>query len=118
MTTLPTEAALEVPVTQADRDAAADLISAYWQHDERMQKLAQSYRDGHTQGVWALAFARHRLASTSNSALVERCAQIAERYPMIDGQTRHDVMNGIARQIRLLATPPEQDRSTSKGEGA
>jgi hypothetical protein len=56
-----------VLVTQADREAAADLIERYWRDmDEegaRMHKLAASYRAGHSQGVWVEAFARYRLAA-------------------------------------------------------
>lgn len=51
-------------VTQADRDAAADLIESYWGGaDAGMMKLAKSYRSGHCGGVFARAFARHRLAA-------------------------------------------------------
>ena len=57
---------------EADREAAADLIEAYWQgsgpQHEQMRRLAQSYRDGHTQGVWADAFMRHRLAFSTPAA--------------------------------------------------
>lgn len=53
-----------VEVTQADRDAAADLIEAYWHDsDAGMMKLARSYREGHSQGVFVRAFARHRIAA-------------------------------------------------------
>lgn len=30
-----------------------------------LRQIARSYRGGHTQGVWAVAFAKHRLASAS-----------------------------------------------------
>ena len=53
-----------VSVTQADREAAASFIEAYWNCDASMLKLAASYRAGHTGGIFARAFARHRLAST------------------------------------------------------
>lgn len=51
-----------VPVTAEHRNAAADLIEAYWQgageqHDQ-MRELAARYRAGHSQGVWTDAFAR------------------------------------------------------------
>ncbi|BEV02219.1 hypothetical protein [Novosphingobium olei] len=52
----------DVTVTQHHCNAAADLIEAYWPNDcgehVGMRKLAQSYRAGHVQGVWAYAFAR------------------------------------------------------------
>lgn len=69
-----------VEVTQADREAAAELIESYWlgtgiEH-EQMQRLAQSYRAGHTQGVWADAFARHRIAALEEAARI--CEQEAE----------------------------------------
>lgn len=51
-------------VTQADRDAAAALIEEYWSGaDDSMMKLARSYREGHSQGTFVRAFARHRQAS-------------------------------------------------------
>lgn len=55
-------------MTDADREAAAKLISDYWHGDyspagQGMKRMAESYRNGHTQGVWVQAFARHREAS-------------------------------------------------------
>lgn len=47
-------------VTQADRDAAAGLIDAYFSGDSAMTALAQSYRGGYSHGAFPQAFARHR----------------------------------------------------------
>lgn len=87
----------DVTVTHADREAAADLIEAYWsgageRHDE-MRKLAQSYRAGHVQGVWAAAFARHRLAERAQIAewLRERAAPFGCRA---DREIAHAIERG------------------------
>ena len=51
-------------VTEADREAAADLIERYWSGaDANMMKLAASYRAGHSHGVFVRAFADHRIAA-------------------------------------------------------
>lgn len=66
-------------MTDADREAAAKLISDYWHGDyspagQGMKRMAESYRNGHTQGVWVQAFARHREASIA--PYVEALAEI------------------------------------------
>lgn len=68
-----------------DCDRAADLIDAYWQgageqHDQ-MRKLAISYRDGHTQGVWAHAF--------------RECRETTERF------TRRDLQERLTKPLAL-----------------
>ena len=61
-----------VQVTQADRDAAADLIELYWRRgcgvDRQMQNLADSIRAGHSAGPFPAAFARYRKAILSEAA--------------------------------------------------
>jgi len=54
-------------ITRADREAAADLIEAYWSTDKDMRALAESYRAGHNSGVWADAFRRYRLSLATPS---------------------------------------------------
>ena len=53
----------ELEITQVDREAAADLILAYWPNSFGMQGLAKEYRAGYNGGVWADAFRRHRVAT-------------------------------------------------------
>ena len=68
-------------ITWADREAAAALIEQYWQgHGEDhldMRRLAQNYREGHAQGVWAWAFARHRMLGMAEGAAQERAEIVA-----------------------------------------
>lgn len=52
-----------IAVTQADADAAADLIERYFPTNSGMLSLAGSFRRGHLQGVWPYAFARHRTST-------------------------------------------------------
>jgi len=96
----------QVTITQADREAAADLIEAYWfgagdAHDD-MRRLAQSYRNGHNQGVWALAFARHRLENADDEEETHKIGVDEGRQEMVreidlatggDGEFRY-CMNG------------------------
>lgn len=114
--TLPTEAALEV--TQADRDAAADwCVSQPFPSKQAEAPMIRAGEYDHHSLVQA--FARHRLASTSNSAAEERLAEalavIAYEQPEEPWRVAHDALKITARP---LATPPEQDRSTGNGEGA
>ncbi len=55
------------PASQADLNAAADLIEQYWSGaDASMMKLARSIRAGHSQGVFPRAFAEHRLKAEAD----------------------------------------------------
>jgi hypothetical protein len=65
-----------VVVTQADLNAAADLIEQYWSGaDESMMRLAKDTRNGHRQGAFPRAFARHRLATQADALAVMREAE-------------------------------------------
>lgn len=75
-------------ITQADCDAAADLIEAYFQGNTTLRQLAEDFRSGHKSGPWPATFAAHRLRSTDDllEALeglkpwVEEWAEISD-YP-------------------------------------
>lgn len=111
----PSPQARAVEVTQADREAAADLIERYWsgagaEHDT-MRRLAQSCRSGHSQGVWAIAFARHRVQAEADA--LEKAAKVADDFAdMNAGSQAADVLMAqegalaIGRAIRSLK---EQD---------
>jgi hypothetical protein len=78
----------QVEITQEDREAAADLIETYWSGaDASMLKLAQSYRAGHSQGVFARAFARHRLASLAKRS--DYSEQAVMVCPQCQGEGRY-----------------------------
>lgn len=63
-----------VEVTQEDLDAAADLIESYWSGaDANMMRLAKDTRNGHRQGAFPRAFAKHR-----TTALAAKEAENAE----------------------------------------
>jgi len=72
-------------ITQADREAAAALIEAYWSGaDASMMKLAASYRAGHSQGVFVRAMAAHRAAAVAE--LVEAGKFLLDR--LVDHEVR------------------------------
>jgi hypothetical protein len=82
-------------VTQADLDAAADLIEQYWSgSDANMIRLAQETRNGHRQGAFPRAFARHREQST---APLE--AQIAVLCEALDKAFRADTR----AEVKMIA---------------
>jgi hypothetical protein len=97
-------------VIQADREAAASLIEAYWSgSDESMMKLAKSYRAGHSQGVFARAFRDHRLAFSrpepvGDEALVERVARAMAPsvFEPFDVKTHGSPTNRLAAQRMWL----------------
>lgn len=72
----------DVTVLQADREAAASLIEEYFPNNEAMLRTAQDYRSGHTQGVWAVAFAHHRHDHTAD--LLEAVSPLAAERPWVD----------------------------------
>lgn len=78
---------IKIEVTQADLDAAAELIEQYWSgSDANMMKLADSTRKGHRQGAFPRAFARHRQESTIElqeklNKAIEALFYIKETYP-------------------------------------
>lgn len=76
---LPSDEAGVVEITQADCDAAADLIDAYWHGaNVGMRNVARSYRAGHRHGVFAHAFARHRIAALSPAPVDEEAVERLE----------------------------------------
>lgn len=86
-----------VPVTQADREASANFIEDYWDGDPEMEKLARSYRNGHSQGAFTRHFARHRLAAVRD--LEAQLAEIQIAYEH-ERQLRLEV---IAQHVATLA---------------
>ena len=79
-------------VTQVDLDAAAELIEAYWSGaDASMMRLAKDTRNGHRQGAFPRAFARHRESALATAraeaeALKERADALARQADEWEGK--------------------------------
>jgi len=96
-----------VEVTQADREAAAALIETYWSgSDASMLKLAASYRAGHSQGVWARAFARHRTtAEAGKRELVEALRVLSRAFEW--HMTQHRNLSRVVFSFDAESAPTE-----------
>lgn len=91
-------------VTEADCEAAAELIEHYWSDGSddavAMRRLAQSYRAGHTQGVWAHAFARHREAAELRGKLAMReAAKVTALSEKVDVSVSDDKHSDLAYNL-------------------
>lgn len=85
-----------VPVTQAARDAAADLFGRSIGGEIGMHSMRAGVADNHR---FVQAFARAMLAA--EAAAIERCAKVADEYADRNGMTR-DLCLRLATAIRSL----------------
>lgn len=96
-------------VTQADLNAAADLIEAYWcGADASMMRLAKDIRNGHSQGVFPRAFARHRQQAEASfkareDALVEALGALATELDYLNYAASQDDGPALIAARALLA---------------
>lgn len=97
----PTERAVDVvQVTQADREAAADIWRDYVARIGEV--IAENVmRSGGMDDGLPTTLARHRLSSGDAAAVREACAKVAETLPM--GMFNHP--EAIAAAIRALPLP-------------
>lgn len=88
-----------VEVTQEDLDAAADLIESYWSRaDANMMRLAKDTRNGHRQGAFPRAFAKHRI-----TALVAKEAELAAERA--ENARLRIALASIANRINVEGSP-------------
>lgn len=102
-----------VEVTQADRDAAADLIDGYFSghgdYCEAMRGLAKSLRAGHISGPWVAAFSRHRLSALEGVAgLVEALEEALGTFRITQRPENYPEEHWCNRAAAALATFREQ----------
>ena len=107
----------ELP-TQADRDAAAELIERYWSGaNENMMKLAKSYRAGHSHGAFVRAMQAHRIASNTEAANAQEVLQealfgLSARLLLsgfLDDAHNHAAYEKVVAANAALAKPTQGD---------
>jgi hypothetical protein len=106
-----------VPVTQADRDAAADFYGPYLARPGEVPVTAHMRAGKVDESPLVQAFARHRLSSQQDrEAVLEEAARVVDRggFGWEEGDLPSTYRRRIAEAIRALKTTPP---STVEGSG-